>query len=272
MADKLQKRKMNKQMAWLQEMIRFNIKSVLEYKSVFLIQVIGMMINNTGFIAVWFFFFKIFDSINGWGFKEMIGLNGFVALIYGITLALGNGIRKISRNVTYGQFDKFLVLPKNVLLNAIFSESHISAIGDFFFGIISLVIYFIMSGLGIREGILLLPLIIFALMVFCGFIITVQSLVFWIPNSDELSSALFEFMLGPSLYPNSSFSGVVRVFFTFFVPAIIIGGLPVNILLHLKLLDILLLILLGCFWVIFSVFIFYRGLRRYESGNLVGIR
>ena len=121
--------------------------------------------------------------------------------------------------------------------------------------------------------ILLLPiLIIIALMIFAGFIIIVQSIVFWIPNSEELSDTLFEFMLGPSLYPNSSFTGGVRVFFTFFVPAIMISGIPINMLLSPDPLQILMMLFFGILWLFFGVFVFKQGLKRYESGNLVGIR
>jgi ABC-2 type transport system permease protein len=235
-------------------------------------QVIGMMINNCAFIVVWYLFFQIFTSVNGWGFKEMIGINGFVALVYGIVFTLGNGIRKISKNVTYGQLDKYLALPKDPLLSIILSDAHISAIGDLFFGIISLIIYYAMSNFNLAQVLILPLLVIFSIMIFVGFIITAQSVVFWIPNSEELSDTLFEFMLGPSLYPNSSFTGIVRIFFSFFVPALFISGIPINIILSLNLFQLLLMFGVGLAWLFVSVKIFNLGLKRYESGNLVGMR
>lgn len=252
--------------------MNFNLKSVFEYKSAFLMQVIGMMINNCAFIFVWYLFFQIFTSVNGWGFKEMIGINGFVALVYGIVFTMGNGIRKISRNVTYGQLDKYLVIPKNPLLSIIFSDAHISAIGDLFFGIISLVIYYAMSNFNFMQILVLPILIVFAVMIFAGFIIFAQSVVFWIPNSDELSDTLFEFMLGPSLYPNSTFTGIIRIFFSFFIPALFISGIPINIILNLDIIEILTMVVVAIAWLFFAVKMFNWGLRRYESGNLVGIR
>lgn len=264
--------KFKKQFLWIYELVHLNLKSVLEYKSSFLMQVIGMMINNTGLIIVWYLFFQIFKSVNGWGFKEMIGIIGFVALVYGIVFTIGNGVRKISNYVTYGQLDKYLTIPKNTLLSIFFSDAEVSAIGDLFFGIISLILYYVISDFTILQILILPILIILSAMIFVGFVILVQSIIFWIPNSEELSNALFQFMLTPSNYPNSSFTGGVRIFFTFFVPALFISGIPINILLNLKIQDILLMTLVAVLWLFFSVKMFNRGLKRYESGNLVGIR
>lgn len=260
------------QYLWLKEIIEVNLKGIMEYRTAFFMQVFGMMINNIGLIAVWFLFFNIFEDVNGWEFKEMIGLQGFVALVYGMVLSVGNGLRRISRNITYGQLDKYLLLPKNILVNLLFSESSISAIGDMLFGIISMIIYFYVAGIPITAILLMPILIITAIFIFIGFQVVTQSIAFWIPNSEELSDALFEFMLGPSLYPNASFTGLVRTFFTFFVPAILIGGAPIDVLLSNNLGIIAQMFLISIFWISFASFIFYRGLKRYESGNLVGVR
>lgn len=263
---------MYKKLLWLLASIKYSAKSTIAYKTSFAIQVVGMIINDLGFFGVWYLFFTIFKDVNGWQFKEMVGLIGFIALTFGLVDACGSGIRKISRYVTYGQLDRFLVLPKSPLVSAILSESSISAVGDMAFGLVSIIIYFVISDLGLLSALMLIPVMVFALMAFCGFIIVVQSLVFWIPNSDELSGTFFEFMFGPALYPNASFTGAVRIFFTFCIPAIVIGGLPIDILLKPNLKDILTLAVLGISWLKVSTVVFYKGLRRYESGNLVGVR
>jgi ABC-2 type transport system permease protein len=115
-------------------------------------------------------------------------------------------------------------------------------------------------------------LVILTVMIFGGFIVVAQSVVFWIPNSEEVSDTLFEFMLGPSLYPNSSYIGAVRFFFTFFVPALLISGIPVNILLEPNVNTIILMIGIALLWIFLAISIFKIGLKRYESGNLVGSR
>lgn len=272
MADSMSRKTYGGQIRWLLELIRFTLKSSLSYRTAFLMQAVGMMINNASFLIVWYLFFQLFPDVNGWGYQEMIGLNGFIALEYGLVSAFGHGARRLSRDVMYGQIDKYLVQPRSVLLNTIFSDSSISAFGDMFFGIILLVVYIAMIGFSFAHMFILPVLIVSGTFVFAGFCILTQSVVFWIPNSVELSDTLFELMLGPSLWPVSSFTGTVRMFFTFFVPAIVIGGMPVNVLRSLSLLDMAAILACGIFWLGLATIVFYRGLRRYESGNLVGVR
>jgi len=264
--------KIKRQIDWIVEATKLNMKAMFEYRSAFMMQVIGMMINNTAFVLVWYLFFKIFTNVNGWEFKEMIAINGLVAMVYGLVFSFAHGTRQISRYITYGQLDRYLVWPKNVLLGVILSEVSISAVGDLFFGLVSLLVYFIMSGFGWPQ-LFLMPILLFlAVTIFVSFLIVSQSVAFWIPNSEELSSALFEFLLGPSLYPNSSYVGAVRLFFTFVVPSLFISGVPINILLKPNWQMVLFMLVVACFWLILSIKVFKLGLKRYESGNLVGIK
>jgi ABC-2 type transport system permease protein len=79
-------------------------------------------------------------------------------------------------------------------------------------------------------------------------------------------------MFGPSLYPSSTFVGLSRVVFTLIFPSLVIGGIPVNILLTLNPSEMLLFLLIAIFWLFFSIFLFNAGLKKYESGNMIGNR
>ncbi|MEI7579699.1 MAG: ABC-2 family transporter protein [bacterium] len=258
------------QIRWLLELIKLNIKSNLEYRTSFWMQVVGMAINNCAFLVVWYLFFQIFHSVNGWKYQDMIGLNGFVSAVFGLCFFVAYGMRRISKYITFGQLDAYLVLPKSPLIQILFAESYVSALGDLLFGIISLVIYCFIAHLSLGTIILLPILFILACCTFTGFNIVGEAIAFWIPNSNELTDALFEFMLGPSLYPNSAFTGAIRIIFTFIIPAIVVGGMPVNILLKMNPWQIILMICLSIFWLLLAKFIFDQGLKRYESGNLTG--
>lgn len=260
------------QIIWLVEMTRLNFRSLLEYRTALFLQAVGMIINNGALIGVWYTFFEIFKSVNGWTFREMLGLHGFTAIVYGLVFTFAFGVRRISRSISYGQMDKYLLLPKSPLLNIMFSETSFSAVGDMIFGVICMAAYIVMIGFQPVFLISIPLLIIAATIIFTGFTVIAQSVAFWFPNSEDLSDALFEFMLGPSLNPNSAFTGIIRFFFTFFVPAILIGGLPVDIMLYMRPADILILFALSIVWFTLASLVFYGGLKRYESGNLVGNR
>ena len=77
---------------WMaKEYVKSNIASAAELRVSFLMQVVGMMLNNTAFLVVWILFFKAFGDINGWTANEMFALQGFVAVAYGFTFSLFSG-------------------------------------------------------------------------------------------------------------------------------------------------------------------------------------
>ena len=57
--------------------------------------------------------------------------------------------------------------------------------------------------------------------------------------------------------------------FTFFIPSLLIGTLPVEIVRDISISKLLLISVLALFWFIISIKIFNRAVRRYESSNFM---
>lgn len=255
---------------WIKAMMNRNRKSILEYRKSLFVEVFGMVINNAAFIFVWYFVFQEYGSINGWGFQELFLLNSFVAMVYGITHVFVKGTSEISRNVTMGQLDQYITQPKNVLLNLMYSEVSASALGDILEGGLSFIIYIFISSSSILNILIFIPIMILAILVWIGFLISIQSIVFWLPNSEGLSSTLLNITLGTSLYPNKALVGLPRMFFTFVLPATLLGTVPADIVLNPNWSQVLILVGMAIFWMLFGVLLFNRGIKRYESGNVFG--
>src|SRR6185369_3570581 len=115
--------------------IKKNIQSSAELRTSFLLNIVGMMINNTSFIIVWVFFVKSVGVIGGWTAADIIGLQGFAATCYGLIFSSGFGIRKLPDYVTNGVFDRFMLSPKNLILRTLTSSFASAPVGDIFFGI-----------------------------------------------------------------------------------------------------------------------------------------
>ena len=67
-----------------------------------------------------------------------------------------------------------------------------------------------------------------------------------------------------------AFIGLLRVIFTFVVPSLLLGAIPVEIVKNISLTNLLMIILLTVFWFILAVAFFYKSLKKYESNNLFG--
>ena len=73
--------------------VKKNIQSSAELRTSFLMNIVGMGINNLAFIILWVFFVQSVGIIGGWTTADIIGLQGFVGLGFGIVFSVGSGIR-----------------------------------------------------------------------------------------------------------------------------------------------------------------------------------
>ena len=67
-----------------------------------------------------------------------------------------------------------------------------------------------------------------------------------------------------------AFVGLLRVIFTFVVPSLLLGAIPVEIVKNISLTNLLMIILLTIFWFTLAVAFFYKSLKKYASNNLFG--
>ena len=249
--------------------IKKNIQSSAELRASFLMNIAGMVVNNMAFIILWVFFVKSVGVIGGWTAKDIVGLQGFTAIVYGIIFSAGAGVRKISDYVSSGSFDRFLLSPKNVLLRVATSSFGVSAVGDIFFGISCLVIYAILIQADVWQIILMVFLVVIASIVFFAITLVAYSVSFFITDANLAASGLFEIFFTPALFHGGAFQGVMRFIFTFLIPSLLIGTLPVEAVKGFSLGTAGLIAVLALFWLLFAISFFNYGIKKYESSNFM---
>ncbi|MCU0667309.1 MAG: ABC-2 family transporter protein [Patescibacteria group bacterium] len=249
--------------------IKKNIQSSAELRSSFVTNVIGMAINNTAFIIIWVFFVKSVGVINGWTAVDIIGLLGFGALSYGIVFSLGAGIRKLPDYIAGGGFDRFMLSPKNLLIRLGTSAFNASAIGDIIFGFCCLVIYGILSQLNIQQVIMITLLVIVSITVFIAAAIFAYSTSFLFVDGNAASSSIFELFMTPTLFNGGAFQGATRFVFTFIIPSLAVGALPVEIIKNMSISQFFVLCIVAIIWLLLSLKFFNWGVKKYESTNFM---
>ncbi|MCX6823511.1 MAG: ABC-2 family transporter protein [candidate division SR1 bacterium] len=249
---------------------KLNILSALAYRVSFLIQVVSMIINDAIMLVLFYFFFSKFGTIGGMDFQGYIRL--LVVILGGFSFMhiCLYGSRKIGEMVMNGSLDAHLLLPKNILLRILVGGLSITAIGDLLYGIGLL---FLIKNLTVIFVLKVIFVSICAGIVFAGFMVAFESLAFWIGSSRELSRGIFEAILGPSHYPSGIFKGMIfKVMFMTIIPVFFVAYLPYDIVSsEFTLRKILLLLGATIFFGGLGTFVFYRGLRKYESGNMMNI-
>jgi ABC-2 type transport system permease protein len=249
--------------------VKVNWQGAMEFRASFLTQMITMMINNGVWIAFWGIYFTQFPVVNGWELRDILLLWGITAGGYGWAVALcGNSLR-MANMIATGQVDLYLTMPKNVLLHMLISRMSFSAWGDYLF---SWILFFTVWGFSFTLlGKYVLAQFLVGILFLSVFLIG-QSLAFYIGNSEGLSGQIFMAMITFTTYPIDIFHGLTRIFLFVILPAGFVSSLPIAFFRDFTWTFFGQMILAVLIFVVLSVFIFYRGLRKYESGNMITMR
>ncbi|MBK8931516.1 MAG: ABC-2 family transporter protein [Chloroflexi bacterium] len=257
------------ELIFLRALVGVNLASAMEYRASFISQIVGMFINNGIYFVFWIIFFNQFGTIRGYNVDEIFLLFATVTLGYGLGFMFaGNTRQYMAYLVAQGRLDYYLVFPRNLLLHVIFSKMIVSTVGDVAFGLIA---YSFTGRFTLVEIGLFLTTAVLAAIIFVGYSVITGSLAFYMGNAQYASQQMTNAMLTFALYPNSLFSGAARMMLYTVIPAAFVGSVPVDIVRNQD--GRLLLLLVGAailVWLI-ALFLFYYGLRRYESGSAINV-
>lgn len=245
-----------------------NLASAMEYRANFLIQVFGMMLNNTAFIFFWHFLLERTGSIGGYGFRELMYLWAIGPASFGLATAVLGNCRSLARIIRDGDLDTFLLQPKDVLFNTLVSRSSVSAWGDLIYGFV--VFAFLGPGLVAWGGFILFTLT--GAIILTAILVMGDSLAFWAGGSEGISQFTLELMLSLSLYPETVFPIPMRWVLYTLVPTGFTAFLP---LAYWQNPSWGLFLAMPAAALVFGAAaygVFRAGLRHYGSGNKVGAR
>lgn len=249
--------------------IRKNIKGSAELRASFVMHILGMALNNSSFIVIWVFFVQSVGIIGGWTAIDIVALQGFTALAYGLIFSVGVGIRRLPEYVTSGVFDRFMLSPKHLLIRIATASFNPAGIGDVLFGVLCLLFYAVFTQMQFVPLLFMLALVLLSALTFLFVSIAVYSMSFFFIESQNITNGLFELFMTPTLFHGGAFQGGVRFLFTFIIPSLLIGALPVEALKSVSLSTLWIMVGLAIFWWGVSLFLFNKAIKRYESSNLM---
>ena len=250
--------------------IKKNFKNAKELKSAFITSIIGMCLNNSAFIVLWYYFGKMVGNINGWEPIDILYLYGFSTTSYGIICSLLYGIFNLPTYIATGTFDRYLTTPKNTLMKVSTSAISTSALGDLLFGILCFIIYIYIAKVSMIQILLSLFFMIITSLVFYSFALLCMSISFYLMDGSNISEGLYGLFLSSSLYHGGAFTGILKAIFVFIIPALLLGAIPVEIIKNMDIIKIIGVIILSIIWFIISITFFYKSLKKYESNNFFG--
>lgn len=260
---------MNKEIKFALYAIKKNIQNGAELRGSFLMNVFGMAINNIAFIFLWIYFIKSVGVVGGWTAADIIGLQAFVAISYGLIFSTAMGIRKIPEYVSSGAFDRYLLSPKNLLVRIATASFNASAIGDLIFGLVCFAIYAVLISITFYQFLMMLVLIIFATVALLAITVLIGASSFFFIDPQAVTAGFFDFFFTPSMFHGGAFQGTLRFVFTFIIPSLVIGTLPVEAVRTLSVETLVLVGVLSFVWLFIAIKFFNYAIKKYESSNFM---
>lgn len=250
-------------------LIQIGFKQAITLKKVFVIRVLFMILNNLMMLYAWRLMFLKFPKINTWTFQDFMFMTGFVVLVFSVWPIFLRGIGiHLMRLIENGELDSYLVQPRNVLFSVGCSVCDPFGIGDFITG--CLLIGF--SGLvSLGDIPLIMCLFLTGATVFLSVNILISSLPFFLKGSSDIGERLFYMFFNIAGYPGSIYGGVTKIMFCTIFPIGLISILPVELIRFFSPALLTYLILFSLVLLVGSIFVFFKGLKHYESGNRYNI-
>lgn len=248
--------------------VKYNIMREMTNRVTFLTNVSFMILNNASFVIQWLLLFQLKENIGGYALSDVMVLWGLVAGTYGFSHVFFQNAYSLPDIIIHGKLDPFLVQPKNVLLSVISSGTNSSAIGDVIYGYLIIMIF----RFSLTNLLVFTLLSILGGLILSAFAIIVGSLSFWIVRGEIIAENLTNVVFNFSTYPEGIFKGTVRFIMYTIFPVGFMAYLPLRVMIRLDVVILLTITGFTAFIIALAFLIFYRGLRRYSSSNLMGAR
>lgn len=246
---------------------KLNFLSLMEYKVSFLTSIVSMFINNTIFVACWYFFFLRFWTIWWMDFWNFALLSSIMIWVFVIIHIFFWWYINIPQMIEQWKLDSQLLLPKNILVRILASRMDSSAFWDLLY--IVLLMFFIPD-----LSIFLILKIIFVSILWAAtylwFLLIFISMAFHFWSSKNLVKWVLEAILWPGHYPPWIFEWtILKYIFMTILPVFYIVFLPYELALNFSWKWIIILILWSLFFITIWVFSFYFWLKKYESWSMM---
>lgn len=250
-------------------LLKTSIRASISKRGAFLIECALMVANNLIFFIVWWIFFRQFDDVAGWNFHDMILLLIVGTGAFGLVQICFGGIKDLSKMIVNGDIDPFMTQPKNLLLHIAGSKSFAKGWGH----LVTAMILIIFAGITSWQTYFLMFIsMITGSLVVTSINVMAHSLPFWMGSMETVSKKYCDALFLFALYPTNIYSGLLQIIMFTLLPAGVITFLPVELIRSFTWVKLLGLIAATFGFCFIACYMFYSGLKRYESGNKFGSR
>ena len=248
--------------------IKYAIQREFLNKVTFFSNIFFMILNNASFIIQWIILYSIKDNVGGYKFSEILLLWGLASGTYGISHFFFKDVFDLTEIINTGKLDNYLIQPKNILISSITSNVEVSALGDIIYAYIMLTLY----GITIERLLLFTLFITTGGLVLTSLAVIVASLSFWFGRVEIFANSANSMMTNFATYPDGIFKGFIKLLFYTIIPLEFVNYIPIKTLINFDIFNFIIIILVCTIFISLAFIIFYKGLKKYSSSNLMNAR
>jgi len=249
---------------------KLNFTSALEYRASFITQAFGMALSNSSFIFFWWIAFdKIGGEIAGYSFEDVLFIWAVTSSAFGLSRVLFANVSSLTNLIVTGELDTFLLQPCSILMNFLCAKTNLSAYGDLMYGFVIMGIFYpgdVSAWLWFSAGMIIGALLMTAIT------LTAHTLSFYFGDATTIGQMATEFAINFSIYPEKIYAPAVRALMYSLIPVGIAIHIPLRLIGEFSLWIALAGLGGATLYCVVSGWFFYRGLQRYESGNVIVVR
>lgn len=248
---------------------KLNIKKILSFPANLIIHALITLLDNSVWLVFWLVYFNNFNyAYSSSSYENVLLLWSIASVGYGLcNIMTGNAI-KLSTIISSGKLDAFLGQPVKLLPNVLMSNSNASGFGDVIFGTS---VFLFLTDPSFSRILFFLLSASLAFFLFVGFLVTVHSLSFYIGQAEMLSRQMLLMLIHFSTYPSVIFKSFMKFILFTILPAGIIHTLASDIVIGQSFSSLLWVVAFVLLFNLIGFILFYRGLKRYESGNYINM-
>lgn len=196
------------------------VRGQMQYRSSFIMGIVGNFIINFVEILVLWVLFQRFSNLGGWSLPEVLFLHGLSMLMFSIGDLFAEGVSSVHVMIREGTFDRILVRPMSTYVQSLVNEVSLRHVGLLAQGMLVFAIALNLVEVEWSSAkVLYLAIVIVSGAALFLALFTVEAIVsFWTVNSIEAVNA---FSYGGSdlgQYPLHIFDRWLRSLFLWFIP------------------------------------------------------
>lgn len=250
--------------------ISVNIRSMMQYKTSFLLTVLGQFFVSFNLFLGIYFMFQRFPAVDGFTYSEVLLCFSIMLLEFSLAEMFARGFDAFSGMVRSGSFDQILVRPRNEILQVLGSKFELTRIGRMLQALV--MFWYGTSHCGLNWSFAKIITVLFMLAggtaLFSGLFLIYAALCFFTLEGLEFMNILTDGAREYGKYPVSVYGKKMLLAATFLVPYALVQYYPLLFLLEKNTSPILIFVpLLAVLFLLPAYGLWRFGVRHYQSSG-----